>query len=129
MPHHKKALLLNALGVEGLNRFLRALDEEQQPGADRETPDDAYNATLDVLERVFNPRQHPACVRTQFFLRQWPDETAVEFIQEVQRQVKLCEFGAAVEFAAFDQIVTGISSPHLQGAFFDGEGFHSTESA
>ncbi|KAH6928930.1 hypothetical protein HPB50_021760 [Hyalomma asiaticum] len=79
-PEHKKALLLNALGYEGLNRFLRAVDEEQQPGADRETPDDAYNATLDLLERVFNPSQHPACVRTQFkFLRQRPDETAVEF--------------------------------------------------
>ncbi|KAH6933758.1 hypothetical protein HPB50_018069 [Hyalomma asiaticum] len=118
-PEHKKVLLLNALGVEGLNRFLREVDEEQLPGADRETPEDAYSATLDLLERVFNPGQHPACVRTQFkFLRQRPDETAVEFIQEVQRQVKLCEFGAAGEFLVFDQIVTGISSPHLQRVFF-----------
>ncbi|KAH6945291.1 hypothetical protein HPB50_007753 [Hyalomma asiaticum] len=51
-PEHKKALLLNALGVEGLNCYLRAVDEEQQPGADRETPEDAYNATLDVLESL-----------------------------------------------------------------------------
>lgn len=58
-----------------------------------------------------------ASARNSKFLRQRPDETAVEFIQ-VQRQVKLCEFGAAGELLAFDQIVTGISSPHLQRAFF-----------
>ncbi|KAH6933186.1 hypothetical protein HPB50_012988 [Hyalomma asiaticum] len=58
-PEHKKALLLNALGVKGLNRFLRAVDEEQQPGADRETPDDAYNATLHVLESL-QPAPAPA---------------------------------------------------------------------
>ncbi|KAH6945017.1 hypothetical protein HPB50_006743 [Hyalomma asiaticum] len=118
-PEHKKALLLNALGVDGLNCYLRAVDEEQQPGADRGTPEDAYNATLDALKRIFNPHQDPACVRAQFkYLCQRPDETAVEFIQEVQRQVKLCEFGAAGELLAFDQIVTGISSMQLQRTFF-----------
>ncbi|KAH6934003.1 hypothetical protein HPB50_019396 [Hyalomma asiaticum] len=65
-PEHKKALLLNALGLEGLNCYLRAVDEEQQPGADRGTPEDAYHTTLDALERIFNPHQDPACVRTQF---------------------------------------------------------------
>lgn len=37
MPEHKKVLLLNALGVEGLNCYLRTVDEEQQPGANRKT--------------------------------------------------------------------------------------------
>ncbi|KAH6921206.1 hypothetical protein HPB50_027803 [Hyalomma asiaticum] len=74
----QEALLLNALGVKGLNCYLSVVDEEQQPGADRETPEDAYHATLDALERIFNPHHDPACVRTQFkYLRQRADETAV----------------------------------------------------
>ncbi|KAH6921098.1 hypothetical protein HPB50_027915 [Hyalomma asiaticum] len=102
-PEHKKALLLNALGVEGLNCYLRAVDEEQQPGADRETLEDAGN---------LQPTPGSG------YIRQRPVETAVDFIQEVQRQVKptvkLCEFGAAGELLAFDQIAAGISSPQLQ---------------
>ncbi|KAH6925602.1 hypothetical protein HPB50_007983 [Hyalomma asiaticum] len=50
-PEHKKALLLNtffvdALGVDNINCYLPTVDEEQQPGADRETP--------------INPHQDPA---------------------------------------------------------------------
>ncbi|KAL1426098.1 hypothetical protein MTO96_018571 [Rhipicephalus appendiculatus] len=36
-PEHKKALLVNALGVEGLNTYLCAAEDEQKPGADRPT--------------------------------------------------------------------------------------------
>ncbi|KAH6926572.1 hypothetical protein HPB50_019811 [Hyalomma asiaticum] len=61
-PEHKKALLLNALGVEGLNSYLRAVDEEQHPGVDQETPQDAYSATLDSLERRRTRTRRPyAC--------------------------------------------------------------------
>lgn len=106
---------MNALGIEGLNCYLCAIDEEQKPGANRETLEDAYRTTLNALERMFNPHQDLACVCTQFkYLRQRPDETTVEFTLEVQWQVKLCEFGVASEPLAFDQIVTGISSPQLK---------------
>lgn len=83
-----------------------------------------------MLERIFNPHQDLACVRTQFkYVRQRPDETAVEFIQEVQRQVKLCEFGAAADLLAFDQILTGISSPPSYNVSFSrwGRISHSRE--
>ncbi|KAH6921108.1 hypothetical protein HPB50_027899 [Hyalomma asiaticum] len=81
---HKKALLLNTLGFEGLLCYLRALEEEPKPGDHREISEDAYITTLTQLDQMFNPQQDPACVRTQFkFLRQCPDETTVEFIHEV----------------------------------------------
>ncbi|KAL1414300.1 hypothetical protein MTO96_030535 [Rhipicephalus appendiculatus] len=53
MPEHKKALLLNALAIEGLNRYLRAIEDEPQPGANQTTPEDAqdaYKTTLKALD-------------------------------------------------------------------------------
>ncbi|KAL1414856.1 hypothetical protein MTO96_007118 [Rhipicephalus appendiculatus] len=120
-PEHKKALLLNALGVEELNTYLRAAEDELQPGADRPTQEETtnvYEAALALLNKLFDPQPDAACLRAQFkALRQRPDESAVQFIQEVRREAKLGEFGAASDILAFDQIVSGIASPHLQRIF------------
>ncbi|KAL1472729.1 hypothetical protein MTO96_039145 [Rhipicephalus appendiculatus] len=121
-PEHKKALLLTALGVEGLNAYLRAAEDEQQPGADRPTQEETpnvYDAALALLSQLFDPQPDAACLRAHFkTLRQGPDESAVQFIQEVRRVAKLCEFGTASDILAFDEIVSGIASPHLQRTFF-----------
>ncbi|KAL1482639.1 hypothetical protein MTO96_033666 [Rhipicephalus appendiculatus] len=121
-PEHKKALLLNALGVEGLNAYLRAAEDEQQPGADRPTREETpnvYEAALALLNQLCDSQSDTACLRAHFkAMRQGPDESAVQFIQEVRRVAKLCEFGAASDILAFDQIVSGIASPHLQRIFF-----------
>ncbi|KAL1476076.1 hypothetical protein MTO96_036787 [Rhipicephalus appendiculatus] len=121
-PEHKKALLLNALGVEGLNAYLRAAEDEQQPGADRPTHEETpnvYDAALALLSRLFDSQPDAACLRAHFkTLRQGPDESAVQFIQEVRRVAKLCEFGAASDILAFDQIISGIASPHLKRTFY-----------
>ncbi|KAH8033850.1 hypothetical protein HPB51_016622 [Rhipicephalus microplus] len=81
-----------------------------------------YDAVLALLNDLFGPQPDAACLRTHFnpssALRQGPDHSAVEFIQEVRRVVKLCEFGAAGDILAFDQIVSGIASPHLQRMVF-----------
>ncbi|KAL1479486.1 hypothetical protein MTO96_051804 [Rhipicephalus appendiculatus] len=121
-PEHKKALLLNALGVEGLNAYLRAAEDEQQPGADRPTQEETpnvYDAALTLLSQLFDPQPDAACLRARFkTLCQGPDESAVQFIQEVRRVAKLCEFGAASDILAYDQIVSGIASPHLKMTFY-----------
>ncbi|KAL1469683.1 hypothetical protein MTO96_040923 [Rhipicephalus appendiculatus] len=59
---HKKALLLNALGAEGLNRYLRALEDEPQPRTARTTPEDAqdaYKTTLEQLDAIFDTKIAP----------------------------------------------------------------------
>ncbi|XP_037508787.1 uncharacterized protein LOC119385417 [Rhipicephalus sanguineus] len=120
-PEHKKALLLNALGVEGLNTYLRAAEDEQQPGADRPTQEETpnvYDAALALLSQLFDPQPDAACLRARFkALCQGPDESAVQFIHEVRRLAKLCEFGAASDILAYDQIVSGIASPQLKRTF------------
>ncbi|KAL1476679.1 hypothetical protein MTO96_018245 [Rhipicephalus appendiculatus] len=88
-------------------------------GADREPPADAYKAALADLDKLFDSPQDPVCVRAYFkSLRQRPDESAVQFILEVRRMAKLCDFGTVSDVLAFDQIVSGITSPHLQRTFF-----------
>ncbi|KAH8023048.1 hypothetical protein HPB51_010824 [Rhipicephalus microplus] len=53
-PEHKKALLQNALGVEGLNSYLLAVKDEPIPAVDHVGPadavQDAYAATLQQLD-------------------------------------------------------------------------------
>ncbi|KAH8035380.1 hypothetical protein HPB51_005104 [Rhipicephalus microplus] len=52
---HKKALLQNALGVESLNTYLRAVEYEQQPVADRptrETTTDVFDIACGDLRRA-----------------------------------------------------------------------------
>ncbi|KAH8031320.1 hypothetical protein HPB51_016212 [Rhipicephalus microplus] len=122
---HKKALLLNALGVEGLNTYLRTTKDEQQSGADRPTQEttftNVYDAVLALLNEIFDPQSDVACLHVHFeALRQGPDLTQgfVEFIQEVRRVAKLCELGWAGDIIAIDQIVSGIASPHLQRNIF-----------
>ncbi|KAH6946488.1 hypothetical protein HPB50_013725 [Hyalomma asiaticum] len=61
VSEHKKALLLNALGVEGLLCYLRAVEEEPQPGDYRKASEDAYTSTLLQLDGIFNPQQF-SCV-------------------------------------------------------------------
>ncbi|KAH8029272.1 hypothetical protein HPB51_024697 [Rhipicephalus microplus] len=126
-PEHKKALLLNALGVGGLNTYLHAAKDEPQSGADRptqETTPDVFDAAHALLNELFDPHPDAACLRDHFkALRQGPDQSAVELIQEVRRVAKLCEFGAAGDIFAFDQMVSGIVSPQLLTFFKMGKGF------
>ncbi|KAL1486627.1 hypothetical protein MTO96_031315 [Rhipicephalus appendiculatus] len=78
-----------------------------------------YDTALALLSQLFDSQPDAACLRAHFkTLRQGPDESAVQFIQEVRRLAKLCEFGAASDILAFDQIVSGIGSPHLKRTFF-----------
>ncbi|KAL1446376.1 hypothetical protein MTO96_044608 [Rhipicephalus appendiculatus] len=69
-PENKKALLLNA--------YLRAAEEEQQPGADRPTQEETpnvYDDALALLSQLFDPQPDAACLRAHFkALRQGPDE-------------------------------------------------------
>ncbi|KAL1444210.1 hypothetical protein MTO96_045619, partial [Rhipicephalus appendiculatus] len=112
---HKKALLSYAFGVEGLGIYLRAAEEETQPGTDRGTQNEASGtckATLNFLYQCFDLQQDPAFVQAYFkSMRQRRVETTVPFIQNVKRQSKLCNFGAGADVMAFDLIVTGIASP------------------
>ncbi|KAH8030150.1 hypothetical protein HPB51_006582 [Rhipicephalus microplus] len=111
----------NASGVEGLNTYLHATEDEQQPGADRptqETTPNVYDAALVVLNKIFDPQSDAAFLCAHFkALRQGPDQLAVEFIHDVRRVAKLCEFSAAGDIFAFDQTVSGNASPHLQSIF------------
>ncbi|KAH7971551.1 hypothetical protein HPB51_027106 [Rhipicephalus microplus] len=90
---HKKALLLNALGIAGLNTYLHATEDEQQPKANRPTQEttlDVFDAALALLNELFDPQPDVARLRTYFkALRQGPDLSVVEFIQEVRRVAKL----------------------------------------
>ncbi|KAL1468103.1 hypothetical protein MTO96_041699 [Rhipicephalus appendiculatus] len=125
-PEHKKALLLNALGIEGLNRYLRVVEDEPQPASGGGTQDavqDAYLATLKRLDAIYDEQLDPTCLRAAFkALRQGPVESAVQFILEVRRLTRLWRhfrhFGATSDILAFDQIVAGIASPHLKRKFF-----------
>ncbi|KAH6946945.1 hypothetical protein HPB50_016234 [Hyalomma asiaticum] len=65
VSEHKKALLLNALGVEGLLCYLRAVEEEPQPGDYRKASEDAYTSTLLQLDGIFNPQQF-SCVHATY---------------------------------------------------------------
>ncbi|KAH8033456.1 hypothetical protein HPB51_012909 [Rhipicephalus microplus] len=118
----QKALLLNALGSEGDNTYLRAAEDEQQPGSDRPTKEtvlSVYDAALALLNELFDPQPDAACLRTHFkALHQGPNQSVVKFIQEVRRVQKLCEFGTVGDILAFDQLVSGIASPYLQRIFF-----------
>ncbi|KAL1454690.1 hypothetical protein MTO96_043715 [Rhipicephalus appendiculatus] len=122
-PEHKKALLLNGLGDRGgWNRYLRMVEDEPQPASGGETQDavqDAYLATLKKLDAIYDEQLDPTGLRAAFkALRQGPDESAVQFILEVRRLARLCNFGATSDILAFDQIVAGIASPHLKRKFF-----------
>ncbi|KAH8034384.1 hypothetical protein HPB51_023514 [Rhipicephalus microplus] len=127
-PEHKKALLLNALAVKGLNTYMRAAEDE--PGADQPTQattcTNLYDAALARLNEIFDPQADLACLRAHFrALRQGPDQLVVEFIQEVRRTAKLCEFGVAGDILAFDQIV---AAPQ-KNCFEDGQKLHTTGGA
>ncbi|KAL1468841.1 hypothetical protein MTO96_041228 [Rhipicephalus appendiculatus] len=121
-PEHKKALLLNALGIGGLNRYLRVVEDEPQPASGGETQDavqNAYLATLKRLDAIYGEQVDPTCLRAAFKAsRQGPDESAVQFILEVRRLARLCNFGATSDILAFDQIVAGIAFPHLKKKLF-----------
>ncbi|KAL1484311.1 hypothetical protein MTO96_032641 [Rhipicephalus appendiculatus] len=110
----KKVLLLNAMVVE--DRYLRAVEDEPQPGVDRSTPEDAQDACkagLVQLDAIFDPQPDPACLLAKFkALRQGPDESAIQFIQEIRRLARLCDFYAASDVLAFDQIASSSSRRH-----------------
>ncbi|KAL1485845.1 hypothetical protein MTO96_031720 [Rhipicephalus appendiculatus] len=92
-PEHKKALLLNALGIEGLNRYLRVVEDEPQPASGGGTQDavqDAYLVTLKRLDAIYDEQLDPTCLRAAFkALRQGPDESALQLILEVRRLAHL----------------------------------------
>ncbi|KAH8024415.1 hypothetical protein HPB51_022920 [Rhipicephalus microplus] len=79
MLEHKKALLLNALGIEGLNIYLHAA--EDVPGADQPTQEmtlGVFDAGLALLNGIFAPPLDAACLRAYFkALRQSLDQSAV----------------------------------------------------
>ncbi|KAH8022202.1 hypothetical protein HPB51_023052 [Rhipicephalus microplus] len=121
-PEHKKALLQNTLGVEGLGTYLRAA--ENDPGAvwpTQETMPNVFDAALALLNELFDPQPHTACLGAHFnALCEDPDQSAVEFIQNVRRKAMLCEFGTAGDIL--------IVSP-TKNFFQDGQGLHTTEAA
>ncbi|KAL1476852.1 hypothetical protein MTO96_036187 [Rhipicephalus appendiculatus] len=98
------------------------VEDEPQLTTAWATPEDAQDAhksTLEQLDAIFDTKIDPACLRATFKkLRQGPDESSVQFIQEVRRLARLCVFGAATDVLAFDQVVAGIASPQLQREFF-----------
>ncbi|KAH8036803.1 hypothetical protein HPB51_005808 [Rhipicephalus microplus] len=109
-------------GVGILNAYLRAAEDEQQPGADRQTKKktlSVYDAARAPNNELFDPQPDAACLRAHYkALCQGLDQLVVEGIEKVRRVAELCEFGMAGDVLAFDQIVSGITSPHLQRTFF-----------
>ncbi|XP_075750334.1 uncharacterized protein LOC142817155 [Rhipicephalus microplus] len=123
--HHagaQEGAALESLRRRGTQHLPACAKDEQQPGAYRptkETTPNVYGADLALLNEIFDPHLDAACLRAHFeALRHGSDQSAVEFIQELGRVAKLCEFGVASDILAYDEIVSGIASPHLQRTFF-----------
>ncbi|KAH8029384.1 hypothetical protein HPB51_000027 [Rhipicephalus microplus] len=61
-PVHKKALLLNALGIEGLDSYLLVVENELTPAVDHAIPENAvqgvYVGTLQQLDVIFDEQDH-----------------------------------------------------------------------
>ncbi|KAL1470856.1 hypothetical protein MTO96_023973 [Rhipicephalus appendiculatus] len=117
----KKALLLIALGVEGLDVYCKAAEEQTLDG-EQSTGDgagrDAYQQALAILDACFAPPEDAVCVRAQFRRRvQKPDETAVQYIQELRRLADTCSFCTAATMMLQDQILQGLRDAHLVRAF------------
>ncbi|KAH8009988.1 hypothetical protein HPB51_023443 [Rhipicephalus microplus] len=97
---HKKALLLNGLGVEGLIFYLLAVEYEPIPAVDHESRvdavQDAYSAMLHLLEGIFDEQVDLMCLRASFKTpRQQLGETAVQFILQTKWLARLCSFRAS----------------------------------
>ncbi|KAL1471924.1 hypothetical protein MTO96_023396 [Rhipicephalus appendiculatus] len=117
-PERKKALLLNALGVEGLDVYYKAADEQTQLDSEQSTGDsaarDAYQPAFAILDACFVLSEDAVCVRALF--QRWvqePDETAVQYIQELRRLADTCSFGTAANTMLQDQILQGLRDAHL----------------
>lgn len=108
-PAHKKALLLNALGVEGVRIDFAAVEDQTQAGADVVTNDaeaaDVYEEALAVLGWCFATEDE---VATRLHLKrrlQGPEESTIDLLKDIQRLANACKFGAATDIVLKDQIL------------------------
>ncbi|KAH7980699.1 hypothetical protein HPB49_018381 [Dermacentor silvarum] len=107
---HKKALLLNVLGVEGVRIYFAAVEEQTQAGADGGTSDaeavDVFQEVLAVLGRCFAPEEDEVVTRLQFKRRtQGTEESTTTFPKDLQRLAKTCGFGTATDAMFTDHIL------------------------
>ncbi|XP_075752528.1 uncharacterized protein LOC142818099 isoform X2 [Rhipicephalus microplus] len=115
-PDMKKVLLVKALGVEGLQAYHKAADEQKlldgvQASGDGATCD-AYQQALAVLNGYFAPPEDAFCVWARFRRRaQEPDETPVHFVLALQWLANNCNFSTAAEIIVQDQILHGLRDP------------------
>ncbi|KAL1443918.1 hypothetical protein MTO96_045755 [Rhipicephalus appendiculatus] len=133
-PDRKKALLLNALGVEGFHAYYKAADEQTlldgvQASGDGATCD-AYQQALAILDAYFAPPEDAVCVRARFHRRiQEPDENAVQFILALRHLANHCNFGTAADTIIHEQILHGLRDPNLLRSFIQmGGRFHCPDS-
>ncbi|KAL3244398.1 hypothetical protein MRX96_047201 [Rhipicephalus microplus] len=79
---------------------------------------DAYHKALAVLDACFAPPVDAVCVRALFRRKvQEPDETAVQFIQELSRLADTCSFRTAATTMMQDQILQGSRDFNLVQSF------------
>ncbi|KAH7971228.1 hypothetical protein HPB49_020470 [Dermacentor silvarum] len=98
---HKKALLLNALGVEGVRLYFAAVEDQTQAGADGGTSDveavDVFPEALTVLGRCFAPEEDEVVKRLQFKRTQHAEESTTTFLNDLHPLARACGFGTAVD--------------------------------
>ncbi|KAH7975095.1 hypothetical protein HPB49_023540 [Dermacentor silvarum] len=82
-PKHKKALLFNSLGVEGLNIYFRAVVDRTQLHTDEDGETlNAYEEALTLLHAYFCPEDDEVCRRMKYKKKiQTSAETTMEFLK------------------------------------------------
>ncbi|KAH8008669.1 hypothetical protein HPB51_000691 [Rhipicephalus microplus] len=106
MPDTKKALLLNALGVERLQAYYKVAYEQTLPegvlASGGGATCDAYQQALAVLDAYFTPPEDAFCTRSRFRRKmQEQDETPVQFILALRRSANDCNIGTTAHSKNF----------------------------
>ncbi|KAL1427913.1 hypothetical protein MTO96_003071 [Rhipicephalus appendiculatus] len=117
-PEGKQVLLLNALGVEGLDVYCKAADEETQLDDVQATGDgvarDAYQQALAVLDTCFARYEDAVCVRAKFRRRvQQPDESGCAVHTRATTLGRHLQFRHSSHYDATRPNTQGLRDPHL----------------
>uniref|UniRef100_A0A224YP72 RNA-directed DNA polymerase n=1 Tax=Rhipicephalus zambeziensis TaxID=60191 RepID=A0A224YP72_9ACAR len=112
-----KSLLLNALGVEGLDVYWKNAQEQAESGDGTrdEGTQDEYVAALTLLENHFKAPSNEVLERHYFKMRkQIPGESVTDYVSALQTMASKCNFGASANTMVRDQLFSGITAPHVR---------------
>ena len=104
----KKGILLTIIGSEAYT-LLRSLTEPEKPS------EKTYQQIVDILKRHLNPKPITIAERWKFYQRsQNNGEALKDYIAELRRLSRYCEFGGFLDEAIRDKFVCGLLNSSIR---------------